>query len=139
MGQEARLRNHDGVGQEGDDASAARIDGLRGTRGLTVTLAPPAQGLAVALFIAAAAAAGPAIGADAGQPPDASEIEKTLESRKGELKKVESRGRELERAVADIAAEREKLNQRLVETAALVQRSEAQMTAIETRLEKLGA
>jgi septal ring factor EnvC (AmiA/AmiB activator) len=92
--------------------------------------------LAVALFVAAT---GPAVGEETAKTPDASEIEKTLESRKGELKKVESRSRELERAVADIATEREKLNKRLVETAALVQRSEAQMTAIETRLEMLGA
>ena len=39
--------------------------------------------------------------------------------------------------VADIAAEREQINARLVETAALVQKSEAQLTAIEARLGEL--
>ena len=109
---------------------------MRGTPRFSLTLSLPARGLAVALVVAVA---GPAVGEETGPKPDASEIEKTLESRKGELKKVESRSRELERAVADIAGEREKLNKRLVETAARIQGSEARMTDIETRLEKLGA
>ncbi len=109
---------------------------MRESRRFLLCLSPPARGLAAALFVAAT---GPAVAAEAEKTPETSEIEKTLEGRKGELQKVESRSRELERAVADIAAEREKLNKRLVETAALVQRSEAQMTAIEGSLDKLGA
>jgi len=72
-------------------------------------------------------------------PADVKEAEKKLESRRNELESTEIRGRELQKAVASIAAEREQINARLLETAALVQKSEAQLTASESRLAQLEA
>jgi len=60
-----------------------------------------------------------------------------LDSRRTELETTERRARDLETSLTSIADEREELNKRLLETAALVQKSEAQMTAIEARLTEL--
>jgi septal ring factor EnvC (AmiA/AmiB activator) len=72
-------------------------------------------------------------------PPPASveEANKKLEQRRTELEGVEKRQRELQQDLTGIAAERKDINARLLETAALVQRSEAQLTAIEGRLSEL--
>jgi septal ring factor EnvC (AmiA/AmiB activator) len=72
-------------------------------------------------------------------PPPASveEANKKLEQRRTELENVEKRQRELQQDLSGIAAERKDINARLLETAALVQRSEAQLTAIEGRLTEL--
>ena len=70
-------------------------------------------------------------------PPSIDEASKKLEARRAELENVEKRGRELQQDLSGIAAERKDINARLVETAALVQRSEAQLTAIEGRLSEL--
>jgi septal ring factor EnvC (AmiA/AmiB activator) len=67
-------------------------------------------------------------------PKTAEEAEKRLEAEKNALAAKEQRNRELQKDVASIADERREINARLVETAALVQKSEEQMTAIETRL-----
>jgi murein hydrolase activator len=58
---------------------------------------------------------------------------------KSELQAKEARAAALKDDVANLAAEREKLNTRLLETSALIQKSEAQMSAIEGRLGELEA
>lgn len=72
--------------------------------------------------------------ASATSPKTADEAEKRLEAERNALAAKEQRNRELQKDVASIADERREINARLVETAALVQKSEEQMTAIETRL-----
>jgi len=67
------------------------------------------------------------------------EAKKKLESRRIELENAQSRTKALETDVDAIAAEREKLNKRLVETADLIKKSEGQLTSIENRLGELGA
>ncbi len=67
------------------------------------------------------------------------EAKKKLESRRIELENAQSRTKALETDVGAIAAEREKLNKRLVETADLIKKSEGQLTSIENRLGELGA
>lgn len=70
-------------------------------------------------------------------PASVEEANKKLERRRTELENVEKRQRELQQDLSGIAAERKDINARLLETAALVQRSEAQLTAIEGRLSEL--
>ena len=67
------------------------------------------------------------------------EVRKTLESRRNELESAETRAKSLQQDVRDIADQREKLNQRLLETAALIQKSEARLSAIEARIGELEA
>ncbi|MCB1522140.1 MAG: peptidoglycan DD-metalloendopeptidase family protein [Hyphomicrobiaceae bacterium] len=72
-----------------------------------------------------------------GDKPDL--IRQKLESQQGALDTARSRETTLSRDVAEIDAERERLNARLLETAALIQKSEAKMSSIEARLGELGA
>lgn len=67
------------------------------------------------------------------------DVKKALETRKSELESTEAKARQIEQDVDALRAEREKLNAQLLDTAALVQKSEAQLTATETRLDELGA
>lgn len=69
----------------------------------------------------------------------AEEAQRRLSARRGELERVETRAKSLEQDLTEIASEREKLNERLLETAALIQKSEARMSAIEARLGELDA
>lgn len=70
---------------------------------------------------------------------NAAETQRRLETGKQQLQKVETRARSLEKDLADISTEREKLNERLLETGSLIQKSEARLTAIEARLSELDA
>ena len=74
----------------------------------------------------------------AAQSPAASEdAKKKLETKRNELQDVEQKTKTLQSDVEGLAAERERLNSRLVETADLIKKSEAQLTSIETRLGEL--
>lgn len=86
------------------------------------------------LLAAALAAPGIAFAAD---PAGQSEVRKTLQTRRIELESAESRAKVLQQDVRDISEQREKLNQRLLETASLIQKSEARMSAIEARIGEL--
>src|SRR4029078_8781433 len=86
----------------------------------------------VALLVAA-----PALPARAQTPSKPDEVKKTLENKREELEKVQKRTQALQSDVEGLAAERERLNSRLVETADLIKKSEAQLTSIETRLGEL--
>ncbi|HRY06415.1 MAG TPA: peptidoglycan DD-metalloendopeptidase family protein [Hyphomicrobiaceae bacterium] len=70
---------------------------------------------------------------------DADAKRRQLEEQRNELKSAHDREQELTKNVAEIDAERERLKQRLLETAALIQKSETKMSAIEGRLGELQA
>lgn len=72
-------------------------------------------------------------------PATPEETERTLEEKRKALEATESKAKSLQTDVADLDAERERLNSRLVETASLIQKSEAQLTAIEGRMSELEA
>jgi septal ring factor EnvC (AmiA/AmiB activator) len=73
--------------------------------------------------------------AQGGVTPD--EARKRLESDRGRLEATERRSKDLQADLNKIAAERERINARLVETAKLVQQSEGQLSLIESRLGEL--
>jgi murein hydrolase activator len=62
-----------------------------------------------------------------------------LEQRRSVLDRADRQAQALEKDVAAVAEERRRINERLVETAALIQSSEARMSAIEARLGELEA
>ncbi|MBS0267744.1 MAG: peptidoglycan DD-metalloendopeptidase family protein [Proteobacteria bacterium] len=70
-------------------------------------------------------------------PSDPAAARKVLEEKKRELDTNAAKELTIQSDVSQLSAERERLNGRLVETAALIQRSEAQMTSIEGRLSEL--
>jgi septal ring factor EnvC (AmiA/AmiB activator) len=72
-------------------------------------------------------------------PDDPEAARRALEVHKLELDAKAVKAQTLQSDVSDLDAERERLNARLVETAALVQRSEAQLTSIEGRMVELEA
>ena len=96
--------------------------------GLALLAAPPASRPALAQTSPAAK-----------KPSTPEEAKKRLEDRQQELKNVETRASSLQSDVAALAAERESLNTKLVQTADLIKRSEGQLTAIEGRLGELSA
>lgn len=61
----------------------------------------------------------------------------TLEAQRSKLQSTRSKEHNLEVSLKDLQKEREKLNVRLLETAALIQKSESRLTSIETRLDEL--
>lgn len=75
----------------------------------------------------------------AAQAPPNAEAQRELDKRRHELEEAKVRAQALQSSVSDLDAEREGLNTRLVETAALIQKSEGQLTAIEGRLSELEA
>jgi septal ring factor EnvC (AmiA/AmiB activator) len=82
-------------------------------------------------------AVAPSLPTRAQTPSKPDDVKKTLESKRDELEKVQKRTQALQTDVEGLAAERERLNSRLVETADLIKKSEAQLTTIETRLGEL--
>ncbi|MGQ0457295.1 MAG: murein hydrolase activator EnvC family protein [Hyphomicrobium sp.] len=96
--------------------------------------------LAVALAAGVGALSLPALTQTAAPPPaEPEEARRALDAQKGELNTTKGKEQAIQSDVANLDSERERLNGRLVETAALVQRSEAQLTAIEGRLLELEA
>ena len=94
--------------------------------------------LARGCILAAFSAAVPQFAAaQVGLAPD--EARKRLESDRSKLEATERRSKELQKDLDKIAAERQRINARLVETAKLIQQSEAQLNVIEARLEELAA
>lgn len=80
---------------------------------------------------------GPAQPAGAQSQPNADEARQKLDRQRNELESAKRREQSLQSDVTSLAAERERINGRLVETAALIKRSEAQLTIIETRIGEL--
>lgn len=65
------------------------------------------------------------------------DAEVKLQKQKSELQSAQGRASSLERDLQTLKQERATLNERLLETAALIQKSESRLTAIETRLDEL--
>lgn len=84
------------------------------------------------------AAAGPDNSSEIAKPTP-EEAQRALEQRRQELEASKSKAESLQTNVADLDAEREALNFRLLDTASLIQKSEGQLTAIEGRLSELEA
>lgn len=84
----------------------------------------------------------PARAQTGGQPalaPTIQDHQVQLDQRRRTLDATEQKAKSLEASIAGLVDERERLNQRLVETAHLIQRSEGQLSAIEARLGELEA
>ncbi|CAN1723387.1 murein hydrolase activator [Hyphomicrobium sp. 1Nfss2.1] len=79
----------------------------------------------------------PSAPAFAQAPNEAENAKRRLETKRSELEDVQKRTKSLETDVDELAAERLRINSRLLETADLIQKSEAQLTTIETRLGEL--
>ena len=73
------------------------------------------------------------------EPAQTEEATRALEAKRRALSEAESKARAIQGDVADLDVERERLNARLVETAALIQKSEVQLTSIEGRMSELEA
>jgi septal ring factor EnvC (AmiA/AmiB activator) len=69
--------------------------------------------------------------------PSAEDARKRRETDRGKLESTQRRSKELQSDLEQIAAERERINARLVETGRQIQQSEAQLTLIESRLGEL--
>jgi murein hydrolase activator len=72
-------------------------------------------------------------------PSDPDAARQELEEKRRQLNDNAAKEKSIQSDVVTLDAERERLNSRLVETAGLIQRSEAQMTSIEGRLSELQA
>jgi septal ring factor EnvC (AmiA/AmiB activator) len=72
-------------------------------------------------------------------PKTAQEAKKKLEKRRIELESVTKRAKTLESDVDALANERKRLNIKLVETAHLIKKSEAELTSIESHLGELAS
>ena len=77
--------------------------------------------------------------AEAQAPATPEDARKQLESDRGRLEATQRRSKELQVEMDKLAAERERINGRLVETGKLIQQSEAQLGLIESRLGGLEA
>ena len=93
----------------------------------------------IATLIVAAGVALPLLSVTAHAQSEPAEKRRQLEEQRKELESARGREHELAKNVAEIDAERENLKQRLVETAALIQKSESKMSDIEGRLGELQA
>lgn len=91
--------------------------------------------LALTLGLPLTAAAEPTPAA----PTSVEEAKKVLDGSRTEFEAAERRKQEIQRDLTSMSAERDELKKRLLDTAALVQKSETQMTAIEGRLSGLEA
>ena len=95
-------------------------------------------GTARILLAAAAILAAPLL-AHAQGTPSPEEARKRLEEEKIRLDAKEKLSKDLEAGIDKLAAERERINARLIETGKLIQQSEAQLNGIEARLGELDA
>jgi len=77
------------------------------------------------------------VDAQVAAPTAPAEAARVLDSKRTELEQTKQRARLLETDVKSLDEERRKLNERLVETAALIQSSEGRMSAIEARVGEL--
>jgi len=95
------------------------------------------MGLAGALMLSLAVVPLHSLYAEDALPSDPGAARKVLEEKKHQLDVNAAKELTIQSDVLQLGAERERLNGRLVETAGLIQRSEAQMTSIEGRLSEL--
>jgi murein hydrolase activator len=105
---------------------------------LAKDVAHTVRSLARSCIIAAFGITLPQFAAAQGNPAP-EEARKRLEADRGRLEATERRSKELQKDLEKITAERQRINARLVETAKLIQQSEAQLNVIEGRLGELAA
>jgi murein hydrolase activator len=91
------------------------------------------------LWVAAAAGLALPVAALAQGTPSPEDARKRLEADKKSLDATQKRSRELKADVDRIAAERQRINARLVETGKLIHQSEAQLNIIESKMDQLEA
>jgi murein hydrolase activator len=77
--------------------------------------------------------------AQTASPTSPEDVQRALQDKRRALDEAQSKAKSIQSDVVDLDAERERLNARLVETASLIQKSEAQLTAIEGRMSELEA
>ena len=80
-----------------------------------------------------------AAAAEPAPPADAKAAARALETKRTELDAAQSKAKSLQSDLSGLDAEQEKLNAQLLETAALTQKSEGQLSSIEGRLGELEA
>ena len=90
-------------------------------------------------LVAAAAVALPMLAFAQGTPPDPDDPRKRLEADKRSLDATQKRSKELQADLDRLAAERQRINARLLETGKLIHQSEAQLNLIESKLDQLEA
>jgi murein hydrolase activator len=83
--------------------------------------------------------AGAQTGPNPNPPANPDDARKQLDSDRGRLEATQRRSKEIQADMDKLAAERERINSRLVETGKLIQQSEAQLGLIESRLGDLEA
>lgn len=91
--------------------------------------------LSLAALVAAASLSAPTLPGLAQSARE--ETRAKLEDQRSQLQSAQGKAHDLEISLENLEKERERLNSRLVETAALIQKSEARMTEIEGRLDEL--
>ncbi len=111
----------------------------RAVRRLVSIAACSAVTLAAGAMLSPMSGAQDARGGQDNRPANAADARRELEDKRGQLDTAETRAKSLEQDVQDLAQSRERLNARLVETAALIQKSEARLSSIEARLGELDA
>jgi murein hydrolase activator len=94
-------------------------------------------GVMAGVLALSVAFASPPMFAEDAAPADPETAKQALEQKKRQLDINAAKELTIQSDMAQLDVERERLNGRLVETAALIQRSEAQMTSIEGRLSEL--
>ena len=121
------------VDTTGHPSLRLRLHTSAATRTQAKFLASLSACLALAVLFSGAAYA------EVATPASPDEAARVLEAKRRALEETQSKAKTLQGDVADLDAERERLNARLVETASLIQKSEAQLTAIEGRMSELEA
>jgi murein hydrolase activator len=111
----------------------------RDTQGIFVTRQPSSLSALTARLLAGVIATGMATVPQitAAQAPSAQDAAAKMRANREKLEEAERKAKTLQADVAQIDGERNRLNAQLQETAKLVQRSEAQMTTIESRRDGL--
>lgn len=111
---------------------AAQHQGRANSRPLLIVTL---TGLAAAALLSPAAATAQDTKPAAGAENPLSEVAKRrLEQRRRDLDAAEKRAKSIQSDVTELAAEREKVNAKLQETAALIQKSEGRLTSTEEKL-----
>jgi septal ring factor EnvC (AmiA/AmiB activator) len=95
------------------------------------------QSLGIVGFAALSMAVAAPLAAEDVVPKDADTARKVLDQKRQQLNDNAAKELTIRSDVAELNAERERLNSRLIETANLIQRGEAKMTEIEGRLSEL--
>ena len=119
------------------DSRAAIVPMVASEGALAKDVAHALQTLMHGWLLAVLVVAMPQAAAAQAIAPD--EARKRLEADRGRLEANKRRCKELQSDLDKIAAERERINARLVETAKLIQQSEGQLSLIESRLGELEA